>query len=336
MHRILIVGGGSIGERHLRCFLKTGRVEASLCDNRPERLKQMAATYPVQSTYTDFEKIDLSKFDVVVICVPANLHVPWSLRAVEAGAHVFIEKPLSISVAGIDELQAAVERKGVVAGVAHVRRALLTSQIAKQESDSGRIGDVLNVFWMVGYDHRVARPDYKNTYWTSRATGGGAVLDLSSHMSNLVQWFLGPVKTVTAVYDHLQMEGTPCEDTLSYVMRFRNSPAIATMHCVAWQAHRCDMMTLTGVKGSIVCDVWEGKVGVVDRADHWTWKENLKPKPDAKGQVDDPFIFQAENFLNAVEGKEKVLCTLAEGRHTIEICEATYESGQRHCEVKIG
>jgi predicted dehydrogenase len=158
---------------------------------------------------------------------------------------------------------------------------------------------------------------------------------MSSHTTNLVQWLLGPAKNVMAAYDHLQLEGTECEDTLSYILRFRNSPAIATVHCVAWQAHRCDLLTLTGVKGSIVCDGWEGRMGVVDRADHWTWVEGLKPTPDAKGQVDEPFVLQADNFLNAIEGKEKVLCSLAEGKHTIEVCVATYESGQRHSEVPI-
>ena len=335
MQRILIAGGGSIGERHLRCFLKTGRVEASVCDQRPERLTQLAAAYPVTKTYEDFDKIDLAQFDAAVICVYADLHVPWALRVAEAGAHVLIEKPLSVDLKGIDELEHLVKKKNLVAGVAHVRRTMPAALAAKNAADSGRIGEVLNLTWLVGYDHRTARPDYKSTYWTSRATGGGAVLDMSSHTSNYVQWLLGPVKSVTAVYDHLQMEGTPCEDTLSYILRFRNNPAIATVHCVAWQAHRCDLLTLTGVKGSIVCDAWEGRMGVTDRAGHWTWVEGLKSVPDAKGQVDEPFVLQANNFLNATEGREPVLCTLAEARHTLEICGATFESGQQHREITI-
>jgi predicted dehydrogenase len=336
MYRALIVGGGSIGERHLRCFLATGRAEAAVCDNRPERLKQLASLYKLTDTFDDFNKIDLSRFNVVVICVYADLHVPWALRAVEAGAHVLIEKPLSNTPAGIDELQKAVARKKVVAGVAHVRRALTSGLALKKEFDSGRIGEVLNLVWLFGYDHRTARPDYKSTYWTSRKAGGGAVLDMSSHLTNYIQWLMGPVKSVVAAYDHLQMEGTPCEDTLSYILRFRNSPAIATVHAIAWQAHRCDQLTLTGVKGSIVCDGWTGRMGIVDRQDQWTWIEGLKSKPkDAGGQVDEPFVYQANNFLDAIEGKAPILCTLAEGKHTVEILDATYESGQRHAEVVV-
>jgi predicted dehydrogenase len=292
--------------------------------------------YPVKDAYEDFDKIDLSKYDAAVICVYADLHVPWARRVVEAGKHVLIEKPLSNGPAGIDDLIAAVKKKKVTAGVAHVRRGMASGVAVKKELDSGKIGEVLNLMWIVGYDHRVARPDYKGTYWRSREMGGGAVLDMSSHVSNYIQWLLGPAKSVVAAYDHLQMEGTPCEDTLSYILRFRNSPAIATVHAVAWQAHRCDLLTLTGVKGSIVCDGWLGRMGTVDRADHWTWVEGLKSKPDAKGQVDEPFVYEATNFLDAIEGKAEILCTLAEGKHTMEICEATWQSGQQHREVAIG
>jgi len=335
MHDVLIVGGGSIGERHLRCFIRTGRVRASICEQRPERLQQLARAYPIASAHTDFEKLDLAGYDAVVICVYANLHVPYAARAVQAGAHVLVEKPLSVDLKGVDELVALAEEKRVVVGVAHVRRAMTTSMVVKRALDEGRIGDVLDLTWTVGYDHRQARPDYRSTYWRSRSMGGGAVLDMSSHTSNLVQWFLGPARSVMALYDHLQIEDTDCEDTLSYILRFRDNAAVATIHCVAWQAHRADLLTLSGTRGSIVCDAHEGRVGIVDRSGNWTWTEGLKPKPDSKGQVDEPFVCQANNFLDAIEGKARILCDVADARHTMEICEATYESGRRRAEVPI-
>lgn len=335
MHRVLIIGGGSIGERHLRCFLKTGRAEVALCDNRPERLKQIAAAYPVVATYGDFEKIDLSEFYAAVVCVPAHLHVPWARKVVDAGAHAFIEKPLALSLDGIDELERAARKRRLTIGVAHVRRAMASAQLLKKELDSGRIGDVLACSFIGTYDHRAARPDYRHTYWVDRRQGGGAIFDVSSHLTNLIQWYLGPVRSVSATYQHLLVEGTDVEDTLAYTLRFRNNPAIATVHVVAWAAHRTDQFILTGTKGSIVCDGWEGKLGVVTRDGQWTWTEGLKGKPDAKGQVDEPFVLEANNFLDATEGKGPVFCTLLEARHTIETCLAVQESGQRHAEVTV-
>jgi predicted dehydrogenase len=340
MHRVLIVGGGSIGERHLRSFLKTGRAEVSVCDNRTERIEQLAAAYPIKATYQDFDTIDYSNFTAAVVCVPANYHVPWSQRLADADLHVFCEKPLSVNVDGVDALERTAQQKKLTVGVAHVRRAMELSRVTKAELDGAKIGQALSLVWYCGYDHRVARPDYLNTYAVRRDMGAGAILDISSHMVNAAQYFIGPVKSVMASFDHLQIEGTDAEDTLSLLLRFQNSPVIANLHCVMWQAHRCDLASFACVNGSIIADGWEGRVGTLIRGtDKWTWVEGLKGKPeDSRGQVDAPFVAEANNFLDAIEGKAKLLCSLAEARHTIEICMAAFESGRtgRVTSVPVG
>jgi predicted dehydrogenase len=189
--------------------------------------------------------------------------------------------------------------------------------------------------WTLGYDHRVARPDYRNTYWRSRALGGGVILDLSSHASNLVQWFLGPVRSVMAAYDRLQMEGTPCEDTLSYILRFQNGPALATLHCSAWLPQRIDLLTISGTQGTLSYDGVSGRLGVASRDGAWSWTEGLNGKPDAKGQIDEPFIAQAGNFIDAMEGRAEPFCSLEDGRHTLEICDAVHASGAQRREIEL-
>ncbi len=333
--RVLVVGGGSIGERHIRCFLATGRATVAVCEHRSDRLQQIAETYPIAGTYSDFEAIDLAQFDAVVICVYANLHVPWARRAVEAGAHVLIEKPLSNRLEGVAELEEAVRLRGRVAGVAHVRRAMRGARKIAQELASGRIGELLTLTWSLGYDHRMARPDYLNSYWRDRSLGGGAVLDFSSHCSNLIQSLLGPVRSVVAVYDHLQMEGTQCEDTVAYSLRFSRSAAIASVQCNTWQPQRTDLLTLSGTRGVMVYDGVAGRLGIAERGGAWTWTEGWTAQADAKGQVDEPFIVQANNFLDAMAGNGAVFCTLAEGRHTVEICHAILESGRLGSEVTL-
>lgn len=334
-HRVLIVGGGSIGERHLRCFLTTGRATVALCEQNPERVRQLAAIYPLTDTFTDFHAVDLAAFDAVVICVYADLHVPWAQRAIEAGAHVLIEKPLSNSPEGIAGLAHAAAQRGRVAAVAHVRRALRSSRLIRAELERGAIGLPLSLSWTLGYDHRVARPDYRSTYWRDRNLGGGVVLDLSSHASDLVQWLLGPVRSVVATYDRLQLEDTPCEDTLSYVLRFQRSQAIATLHCNAWQPHRSDALVVSGTNGTLTYDGVTGRLGVAERGGAWSWTEGLNGTPDAKGQVDEPFIVQAADFLDAIEGIAAPLCSLDDGRHTLEICAAVLASGAQRREVAL-
>src|ERR1700676_2246388 len=88
MHSILIVGCGSIGERHLRCFQKTGRAAVTGCDANPPILAAIAQTYGVP-TVTDWKQaVAQSRFDAAVICTPAHLHVAIATELLDRGLHV--------------------------------------------------------------------------------------------------------------------------------------------------------------------------------------------------------------------------------------------------------
>ncbi|MDP6439898.1 MAG: Gfo/Idh/MocA family oxidoreductase [Candidatus Brocadiia bacterium] len=336
MHKVLVVGGGSIGERHARCFINTGRAEVALCEAKPQRLEEMTARHALSATFDDFEKIDLSRFDAAVICVPPHLHVPYARRAAEAGCHVFIEKPLSLDLAGIPELGRTAEQKGLTVGVAFLLRATRIAQMVKDEIDSGRPGEILDITCVCGYDHRVARPDYRSTYAVSKAMGGGAIPDQLSHRANLIQWFLGPVRQVVASYERLAWEDVDVEDTLSALLRFRDSRAMCNIHVSMWHPCQTNRVTLSSNDEQVICDSSLEKVGILRReTGEWNWTPVPAGKRDAKGQVDEPFVLEANNFLDAVEGKAAVLCSLEEAAHTVEVCMAAAESGRLGCAVEI-
>jgi len=337
MYRVIVIGGGSIGERHVRCFLKTGRAEVSVCDNRPECLAALRKNYPVAGAFPDFDGIDLSKFDAAAVCVPPNLHVPMARAIMEAGLHVLIEKPLSQRLEGVDGLEQIAKEKNLTVGVGFVRRGMSVYRGAYKELAAGTIGEVLSVACVNGYDHSRARPDYRNTYFAKRDTGGGVVPDLLSHFVNLLQWFMGPVKAVTCTSELLGLDGVDIEDTASMFLRFRNSKAMANLHALMWQAHSEETVTLSGTEGSIVCDRFRQRMGVLTRATgEWRWTENLGGEVDSKNQMDEPFVFEADNFLDAIEGKAEILSSLAESRHTLEVCLAALESAREQRTIGIG
>src|SRR4051812_5130761 len=119
-HSILVVGCGSIGERHLRCFQKTGRCRVSACDANARLLQQVAAQYSAAS-FANLESALVSeKFDALVICTPAHTHLAIARRGAEIGAALFIEKPLSVTLDGIEETREAIQRSGRFTAVAYV------------------------------------------------------------------------------------------------------------------------------------------------------------------------------------------------------------------------
>src|SRR5688500_372349 len=111
---ILIVGAGSIGERHLRCFQATGRADVSFCEVNPVLRKTIAERYQVEQVFDDLPRALDQNPDAVVICTPAHLHIPMATAAAQKGIHLFIEKPLSTSLDGVDALRQEIAARQLI------------------------------------------------------------------------------------------------------------------------------------------------------------------------------------------------------------------------------
>jgi len=142
---VLIIGCGSIGERHVRTFLATGRADVIACDNRPAILAQMSERYRVSTTPDWVPMLANPALTGVVIATPAPSHVEIALRCLEAGRHVLCEKPLSLSLAGTHLLLAARDRARRFAGVAYVLHFVPAVQAARQFIQAGSFGPVRHV-----------------------------------------------------------------------------------------------------------------------------------------------------------------------------------------------
>ena len=121
--QLLVVGGGSIGERHVRCFGQSGRADVSLCEINDELRCRVAEQYQLEQSYTDLETALHSPPDAAVVCTPAHLHVSIAAQLATRGCHVLVEKPLSTTLEGIDELIGEVHDRQLTAAVAYVYRA---------------------------------------------------------------------------------------------------------------------------------------------------------------------------------------------------------------------
>jgi len=310
--RVLIIGVGSIGHRHLRCFQATGRVELAICEISAELRAQLAAQYGVRQTYADLDAAMADRFDAAVINTPAQLHVPMATRLAEAGAHLLIEKPLSTSFAGMDRLQETVRRRGVVAVVAYVHRANPVLRAMKEALAGGRFGEPVELVANCGQHFPTFRPAYREIYYRSRATGGGAIQDALTHILNAGEWLVGPIDRLLADAEHLVLDGVEVEDTVHLLARHGR-----VMACYSLNQHQAaNDLTLT-----VVCR--GGTVRYEPGQFRWRWV--LKPgdpwhdEQFPEAARDDLFIAQANAFLDAVEGHAPPLCTLEEGMQTLRV-----------------
>jgi predicted dehydrogenase len=157
------------------------------------------------------------------------LHVPLATRLAAAGIHLLIEKPLSTSLDGIEDLVRNVAQQNIVAAVAYVHRANPNLAAARQAIQSGRFGRPVQLTSVTGANFPFYRPAYRDTYYRDRAHGGGAIQDALTHLINAGQWLIGPVERVLADAAHQVIPGVEVEDTVHVLARQQGIPAATGM-----------------------------------------------------------------------------------------------------------
>ena len=330
VRRVLVIGVGSIGERHLRCFQKTERAQLSFCEINPQLRQTIAERYkiPAEDAFSDFESALASKPDVAVVCTPAHLHIPMSTRLADAGVHLLIEKPLSVSLEGIDHLQKVVKERGVKTSVAYVYRAHALLTVMRREVLSGRFGKPVEYVAVGGQHFPQFRPAYREIYYNNRATGGGCIQDALTHLVNAAEWIIGPVTKVAADAAHLVLEGVTVEDTVHVIAR--HGKVLANYSINQHQAP--NEITFT-----VVCE--RGTARFEFHNNRWRWMasptDTWHDEPQAPMERDVIYIDQAKAFLDLLDGKAEPLCTLDEALQTLKVNLALLKAADTHTWQKI-
>jgi predicted dehydrogenase len=317
--RVLVVGVGSIGERHARCFQITGRARVSICELNTNLRGEVARRYGIERVFADVDTALAEPHDAAVIAVPANHHIDVASRALQLGLHVLIEKPLSVSLEGVDEIvRIASERRRVVA-IGYVHRANPSLAEMRNAIFSGQFGRPLQLVAVTGQHFPTYRPAYRSTYFANRATGGGAIQDALTHILNAGEWLVGPIDRLVADAEHKALEDVTVEDAVHVLARHGN--VLASYSLNQFQAPNEFMITVVCERGTARFESHKQRWRYMLRPDE-EWHDELA----AKLQRDALFVSQAESFLDAIDGRGNVLCTLEEGVQTLRVNLAALKS----------
>ncbi|MBX3411988.1 MAG: Gfo/Idh/MocA family oxidoreductase [Pirellulales bacterium] len=330
---VLIVGGGSIGERHARCFLATGRSTVSVCDISETIRSRLAKQYPLTATYDSLAAALAAQPTVVVVATPAHLHVSHARGALAAGSHVLIEKPLSISEQGLDELATEAASAKRCVGVAYVLRHHPGMQWLRQQLVQRQLGPPLQLVYVAGQDFPHFRPAYREIYYRDRATGGGAIQDALTHSLNAAEWLVGPTRRVAADAAHLHLEGVAVEDTVHVLSRMaseRGDEVLASFSLNQHQAPNESTLSVVCRDGLLRWEMHASRCFSMRRGDA-AWTVHDLPLQER----DTGFISQAHSFLDAVEGKSPVMTSLAEARTTLRTALAILDAADHRRWVNV-
>jgi UDP-N-acetyl-2-amino-2-deoxyglucuronate dehydrogenase len=221
--RIAVVGTGVVGELHVRSMMKLPNCRlVSVCDLETDKgrkaLDKNKLSVPV---YTDLqEMLRKEKLDSVHVCTPSGDHKGPVITALEHGLNVLVEKPMEIQPERIDEMIAVAKKKGVKLAGIFQNRWNDANRALRQAVQEGRFGKIA---W-AGVFTPWYRTDqyYEEGGWrgTWKLDGGGAVMNQGVHQVDLMQWIVGPVKTVSAYASSRIHPKIEVEDTLTCALQF--------------------------------------------------------------------------------------------------------------------
>jgi predicted dehydrogenase len=322
---VLVVGGGSIGERHLRCFQQIG-CRMALCETSDERRAHLFVRYGLETSFASVAEATGTHWDAVVICTPAHLHADHAIELARCTPALLIEKPLSTQTDDVPRLSQALA--GKVVQVAYVLRAHGATQQVRHWLAEGRIGTLHEVTVLAGQHFPTFRPAYRNIYYARHESGGGAIQDAATHLFDLVQHLAGPLDWVFCDAAHQELPGVEVEDTVHVIGRAGG--AMVSIALNQFMAPNETHVQLNGAQGSLAIRFHEQRAGMFLHGDAaWTWTEPLVRERD------DLFRAQAEWFLAAATGSKPPLCSLAEGAAALLVNLAALESARLGKRVTI-
>jgi predicted dehydrogenase len=291
--RVGQVGLGYWGRNLARVFDDEADL-AWLCDVSESLREEFAARYPSAQVTGDFAELLASDIDAVVIATPVPTHYALAKVALEAGKHVFVEKPPAMRVAEMEELIALAEARGLVLMPGHLLLYHPAVQKLKQLVEEGELGEVLVV-----YGNRqnlgVIRKD-ENALWS-----------LGVHDLSVILYLIQEDIVEASAHGHAFLnEGV--EDVVFCYLRF-GSGKIAHMHLSWLDPHKMRRLTVVGRDKMAVFDDMEPdrKITVYDKApeqpvdDYGEWRTRTGDIFSPKVSTAEPLRLECQHFLRLVE-----------------------------------
>lgn len=350
-----IIGCGKVGDFHAKALSNLQMSEiAAVCDTNQGRAEAFAARYGVKA-YTDVETMcHKEKLDMVSVCTPHPLHAKSAIIAADCGCNVLIEKPLASSLADCDAIIDAGRRNGVTIGTMVQRRFYRPCMRIRKAIDDHKLGTpVLGIVTMLGWRDKAY---YNSDPWrgTWDGEGGGVLVNQAPHQLDLLLWYMGEVDEVYGVWKNLNHPYIEVEDTAVAVVKFKNGSVGNIVVSNSQNPALYGKVHIFGSNGAAAGVQTDGGAMFIAGVssiteppfnDLWTvpseeekleiWK---KEDCDFFNSIDSMYYYhneQIKDFLTALCNGTKPLVNAEEGRRTVELFTAIYQSTKENCVIKF-
>ena len=335
-HGFGIIGTGMIAHFHAKAIQAIPGARLVGCFNHAAgRAESFGQEYGCRAYSTLADLLADPEIQIVTICTPSGAHMEPAIAAAQAGKHVLVEKPLEITLDRCDAIINACELAGVQLGAILPSRSTPANLALKQAIDTGRfgrltLGDTYVKWWRTQQYY-----DSGNWRGTWQLDGGGAYMNQAIHNVDLLAWMMGEVTEVIGMTATLAHERIEVEDVGSAIVKFKNG-AIGTLQATtaAWPGLQ-KKTEIHGTQGSAIIEqddvlLWQFEH---EQPTDAGLRESLSQKTENTGGASDPKAIsfvghqrQFEDFLLAINAGTRAAIDGHEGRRSVEIILAIYQS----------
>lgn len=334
-----------IAKFHARAIADIAGAKLVGCYNRTSPKAEALAAEFGGTAYTDLDAM-LARDDlhVITICSPSGAHMEPTIAAARAGKHIIVEKPLDVTLERCDAMIRACNEAGVKLATIYPSRFHRSSQLMKTAVDAGRFGTLTlgdaYVKWFRTQQY------YDSGAWrgTWQFDGGGALMNQAIHSVDLLLWLMGPVTEVSAFSSMLAHERIEVEDVATATLRFENGALGVIEATTAAYPGSLKKIEIAGSRGMAILeeeDIIKWEFADATDADEQL-REEMKGRTKTGGGAADPAAIGHHahaalfrDFLSAIEENRRPAIDGLEGRASVELILAIYESAKTGQRVKL-
>jgi len=326
--KVVIIGFGSIGQRHCKNLLEKSNAEIFL--STKHNIKNFKNNKRIQNL-PSFEKCLKNQPEIGFVCNTSNLHIQTAIKLAKNNCHLLIEKPLSNSLKNITPLLSLIEKNKLITLMGFNLRFHPCLIKVKQLLSKNKIGRVIYVHAENGSYLPDWHPeeDYRKSYSSSNALGGGAVLTCL-HEIDYLYWLFGNVKEVSAITGKFSDLDIDSEDLSSISLRFKNN-IIAEVHLDLFQRPAQRSCKIVGTNGTLFCDFNRNIVSLYE-LNKKKWKEIMNLK---NYNLNDMYVEEMKQLLKCVRTQNKSINDIDQGLKTLKIGLAVLKSAKSRKIVNV-
>lgn len=349
--RFGIVGCGSIGPTHAAAVAQIGGTEVvAVADVLADRAQAMAKKFGISRVYaSDVELIADPDVDVVCLCTPSGMHAEGAVRALQAGKHVIVEKPMEVTREAADRMIRAERESGRVLSIISQHRFDLASRIVKEAIDTGKLGKIVLVEGTVKWWRTQQYYDSGDWRGTWQWDGGGALMNQGVHTLDVLQWLAGDIRRVYAQTRTAAHERIEVEDIAVATIEFESGAVGNFMATTAAYDGLVARIDLFGTEGSAIIDGDRLKRMTLKSGESYATEQSAahaisvakggtaSVKDEAARRVEnaevgavwgDAHRLQIEDVITAIREGRKPLIDGEQGRKPLDVILAIYESAR--------